>query len=73
MLKRNIISNKVYPNVYWIFDSNKDKITQDLYDVTSKMNNNEYFKIVVSKLHDNLLSIIGNFPICWEKRYLCGI
>ncbi|MCJ7636833.1 MAG: hypothetical protein MUO21_05025, partial [Nitrososphaeraceae archaeon] len=64
MIQRNITSEgKKYPFVYWIFDVNKDKVTQDVYDVGVKLDNSEYFKIVISKLHDNLMTIIGNHII----------
>lgn len=64
MLQRNLVSHgKKYPFVYWLFDINKDKVSQELYDVSIKLNNSEYFKIVVSKLHDNIEIIAGNHVI----------
>lgn len=60
MITRNIMSNKKYPVTYWLFDINKDKVKMDNYDVTAKLNDTEYFKIIISKLHNDIVVAIGN-------------
>ncbi|ARF09424.1 hypothetical protein Indivirus_1_47 [Indivirus ILV1] len=70
MIQRNITSyGKKYPYVYWLFDLDKDKVSQDIYDVAVKLNNSEYFKIVVSKLHDNIMSLVGNHLIEYFEKH----
>jgi len=50
-------SGKVY---YWLFDVKKDKIESETFKNISRVNSNEYCKIMMEKLYDDLLVLQTN-------------
>ena len=70
IIKKNIVekSNSKRPSIVWLFDLEKDKVKFDNYEVSTKLNDNEHIKIIVSHLYDNVISIINNEIISLINR-----
>lgn len=55
-------------SVLWEFDESKDKVKFDSYKQTSKLNENENFKLIISHLYDDILNkIYGSILNFYDK------
>lgn len=56
---KNLVNNDVGYQMmpYWIFNKNNDKIKMKTYENLSQMNSEEYFKFLISKIYDELISV----------------
>lgn len=55
-LKHQIKNEVGYTKLlYWIFDKNTDKVKMSSYENLAALNSEEYFKFMMSKLHDELI------------------
>jgi hypothetical protein len=54
LLTQDVHLNKL---PYWIFNKDNDKIKIKSYEVLSNMNSSEYYKFLLGKLYDNLISV----------------
>lgn len=60
LFKKVLFDNKNRPAIYWDFDMETDKIKFDKYEFGNKVNNNEYIKLMISKLYDDLAFSVNN-------------
>ncbi len=67
MIGKNISSNssienrnKKRPSCIWLFDLEKDKVKFDTYEISTKIVDGEYIKIMMSSMYDNIMAIISN-------------
>lgn len=49
---------KAHRPIYWLFDLSKDKIIMDTYDMSKKINDGEHLKLILSKLHSEIINIM---------------
>ena len=60
-IEKTLLTDKRWgSSVYWLFNSNTDTTIMDKYEQVSKMTSNEQMKLVVSKMYDDILSLIYN-------------
>jgi len=60
-IQKTLLTNKRWTSsVYWLFNLNTDTTTMDKYEQVSKMTPNEQMKLIVSKMYDDILSLIYN-------------
>jgi hypothetical protein len=58
LLKKQINDEFTYNKMpYWIFDKNQDKIKMKSYENLLYFNTDEYFKLLLSKIYDELVSL----------------
>lgn len=62
LISRNFSTNLYGKNndnnaYYWMFDINKDKIQSDTFKNISNLNSDEYFKVLLEKLYDDIMNL----------------
>lgn len=63
ILKKNITQkvssrNTSHPTTLWLFNLETDKNPSSTYEISSKLNDSEHMKIIISSLYDNVLDLL---------------
>ena len=60
-LRKLFVNNKKYSKMlYWLFDKNKDKIKLNLFDNIKELPTEDYIKLLLGKVYDEIVDITYN-------------